>query len=83
MNQPAGLRLSRAAPGPDPKHTSSFEFCENGGKARGLGVDRQSAARRSSSPRTPSPSSQSWSDYELEMAGRLTHPMAYDAASDR
>ena len=24
-----------------------------------------------------------WADYELEMQGRLTHPMVYDAASDR
>ena len=24
-----------------------------------------------------------WGDYELEMVGRLTHPMAYDAATDR
>lgn len=26
---------------------------------------------------------ESWSDYDLEMQGRLTHPMVYDAASDR
>lgn len=24
-----------------------------------------------------------WSDYDLENEGRLTHPMAYDAATDR
>ena len=32
MNQPQGFDCSGCA-WPDPKHTSSFEFCENGAKA--------------------------------------------------
>ncbi|MFZ1430394.1 MAG: hypothetical protein WAS21_26915 [Geminicoccaceae bacterium] len=32
MNQPEGFDCPGCA-WPDPKHTSSFEFCENGGKA--------------------------------------------------
>ena len=32
MNQPQGFDCPGCA-WPDPKHTSSFEFCENGGKA--------------------------------------------------
>src|SRR6476620_12165498 len=32
MNQPHGFDCPGCA-WPDPKHTSSFEFCENGGKA--------------------------------------------------
>ena len=32
MNQPEGLDCPGCA-WPDPKHTSSFEFCENGAKA--------------------------------------------------
>src|SRR4051812_40137689 len=32
MNQPTGFDCPGCA-WPDPKHTSSFEFCENGGKA--------------------------------------------------
>ena len=32
MNQPAGFDCPGCA-WPDPKHTSSFEFCENGAKA--------------------------------------------------
>ncbi len=80
MNQPEGFDCPGCA-WPDPKHTSSFEFCENGGKA----IAWETAAKRC----TPEffaahgvTELSSWSDYELEMAGRLTHPMAYDAASD-
>jgi molybdopterin-dependent oxidoreductase alpha subunit len=80
MNQPAGFDCPGCA-WPDPKHTSSFEFCENGAKA----VAWEATSKRC----TPEFFAQhsvtelaSWSDYELEMVGRLTHPMAYDAASD-
>jgi anaerobic selenocysteine-containing dehydrogenase len=81
MNQPAGFDCPGCA-WPDPKHTSSFEFCENGAKA----VAWEATAKRC----TPEffaahtvAELETWSDYELEMQGRLTHPMVYDAASDR
>ena len=67
---------------PDPKHTSTFEFCENGAKAVTWEATKKRvppeffAAHSVSELRT-------WSDHQLEDAGRLTHPMAYDAASDR
>ena len=81
MNQPRGFDCPGCA-WPDPKHTSSFEFCENGGKA----VAWESTAERCTpdffAEHTVS-ELEGWSDYDLEMAGRLTHPMAYDAASDR
>jgi len=81
MNQPRGFDCPGCA-WPDPKHTSSFEFCENGGKA----VAWESTAERCTpdffAEHTVS-ELERWSDYDLEMAGRLTHPMAYDAASDR
>ena len=81
MNQPTGFDCPGCA-WPDPKHTSSFEFCENGGKA----VAWESTAERCTpaffAEHTVS-ELEGWGDYELEMAGRLTHPMAYDAASDR
>jgi molybdopterin-dependent oxidoreductase alpha subunit len=80
MNQPAGFDCPGCA-WPDPKHTSSFEFCENGAKA----VAWEATSKRC----TPDFFAQHsvtelarWSDYQLEMVGRLTHPMAYDAASD-
>src|SRR5262249_21459160 len=81
MNQPEGFDCPGCA-WPDPKHTSSFEFCENGGKA----IAWESTAKRC----TPEffaahtvTELATWSDYELEMVGRLTHPMVYDPATDR
>jgi molybdopterin-dependent oxidoreductase alpha subunit len=80
MNQPQGFDCPGCA-WPDPKHTSSFEFCENGAKA----VAWEATAKRC----TPAffaahtvTELEGWGDYELEMQGRLTHPMVYDAASD-
>ncbi|WP_109479734.1 FdhF/YdeP family oxidoreductase [Paraburkholderia sp. C35] len=81
MNQPEGFDCPGCA-WPDPKHTSSFEFCENGAKAVAweATVNRctpEFFAAHSVSELT------AWDDYDLEMVGRLTHPMVYDAASDR
>ncbi|WP_395666699.1 FdhF/YdeP family oxidoreductase [Methylocella sp.] len=80
-NQPMGFDCPGCA-WPDPNHRSSFEFCENGAKA----VAWEATARRAP-PEFFARHSVSelwgWSDYELENQGRLTHPMAYDAASDR
>ena len=81
MNQPQGFDCPGCA-WPDPKHTSSFEFCENGAKA----VAWEATAKRCTpaffAAHTVSELA-GWGDYELEMQGRLTHPMVYDAASDR
>jgi molybdopterin-dependent oxidoreductase alpha subunit len=80
MNQPEGFDCPGCA-WPDPKHTSSFEFCENGGKA----IAWEATAKRCT-PEFFAEHSVSeltkWGDYELEMVGRLTHPMAYDPTSD-
>ncbi|MBY0610988.1 MAG: FdhF/YdeP family oxidoreductase [Beijerinckiaceae bacterium] len=81
MNQPQGFDCPGCA-WPDPKHTSSFEFCENGGKA----VAWETTSKRCTPEFFAEHSVKElsgWDDYQLEMAGRLTHPMAYDAASDR
>jgi len=81
MNQPQGFDCPGCA-WPDPKHTSSFEFCENGGKA----VAWEATAKRCGPEFFASHTVkelENWSDYDLEMVGRLTHPMAYDVASDK
>src|SRR6201995_2945056 len=80
MNQPAGFDCPGCA-WPDPKHTSSFEFCENGAKA----VAWEATSKRCTPEFFASHSVTEllgWGDYELEMVGRLTHPMAYDPVSD-
>jgi molybdopterin-dependent oxidoreductase alpha subunit len=81
MNQPEGFDCPGCA-WPDPKHTSSFEFCENGAKA----VAWEATAKRCTPDFFAAHSVselEAWSDYDLEMQGRLTHPMRYDAATDR
>ena len=67
MNQPQGFDCPGCA-WPDPKHTSSFEFCENGAKA----VAWEATAKRC----TPEFFAEhtvtelaGWSDYDLEMVG--------------
>ena len=75
------LRLSRLRMAGSRKHTSTFEFCENGAKA----VAWEATAKRV----TP----EFFADHTVtELAGlerlpsgdegRLTHPMAYDAETD-
>lgn len=80
-NQPDGFDCPGCAWG-DPEHGSSFEFCENGVKA---------VAWEATDKRTPPhffaghtvSQLRTWTDYALEQEGRLTHPMRYDAATDR
>ncbi|MFC3444423.1 FdhF/YdeP family oxidoreductase [Sphingobium rhizovicinum] len=80
MNQPEGFDCPGCA-WPDPKHTSSFEFCENGAKA----VTWEATQKRVDPDffaRHPVSELWTWSDYALEEAGRLTHPLRYDPATD-
>jgi len=81
MNQPHGFDCPGCA-WPDPKHTSSFEFCENGAKA----VTWEATAKRTTPEFFASHTVSelwTWQDYDLENEGRLTHPMVYDHATDR
>jgi molybdopterin-dependent oxidoreductase alpha subunit len=81
MNQPHGFDCPGCA-WPDPRHTSSFEFCENGAKA----VAWEATAKRTTPEffaNHPVSELWKWSDFELESEGRLTHPMVYDQATDR
>ena len=80
-NQPTGFDCPGCA-WPDPKHTSSFEFCENGAKA----VSWEATTKRTTPEFFGSHTLSElwdWSDYALEDEGRLTHPMKYDPASDK
>jgi molybdopterin-dependent oxidoreductase alpha subunit len=81
VNQPDGFDCPGCA-WPDPKHTSSFEYCENGGKAVAWEATALRCEPEFFAQHTVTELSQ-WTDYELEMVGRLTHPMAYDAGTDR
>jgi molybdopterin-dependent oxidoreductase alpha subunit len=80
-NQPDGFDCPGCA-WPDRNHHSAFEFCENGAKA----VAAEATARRAGpelfAQHTVRALAQQ-SDFWLEDQGRLTHPMVYDAATDR
>jgi len=81
VNQPAGFDCPGCA-WPDPRSTSSFEFCENGAKA----VSWEATSKRTTPDffaRHSLSELWHWSDFALEDEGRLTHPMRYDAATDR
>ncbi|MBB3176631.1 FdhF/YdeP family oxidoreductase [Variovorax sp. Sphag1AA] len=80
-NQPDGFDCPGCA-WPDRNHKSSFEFCENGVKA----VAAEATARRAGPElfdRYTVAELAKQSDFWLEDQGRLTHPMVYDAASDK
>jgi molybdopterin-dependent oxidoreductase alpha subunit len=80
MNQPDGFDCPGCA-WPDPRHTSSFEFCENGAKAVTWELTKRRVTREFFATHTVSELEQE-SDYWLEEQGRLTEPMRYDRATD-
>lgn len=81
QNKPNGFMcVSCSWAKPADHHT--FEFCENGAKATlweltTLRCTPDFFAKHSLTEL------REWSDYDLEQQGRLTHPMRYDAVSDR
>jgi len=79
-NQPDGFDCPGCA-WPDPKHTSTFEFCENGAKAVTWEATKKRATPEVFARHTVS-ELLTWHDHNIEDLGRLTHPMIYDAASD-
>src|ERR1700692_196486 len=80
MNQPDGFDCPGCA-WPDPKHTSSFEFCENGARAVAFELTSRRVTRDFFAAHTVRELEQN-SDYWLQEQGRLTEPMRYDVASD-
>src|SRR5580692_5737169 len=80
MNQPDGFDCPGCA-WPDPKHTSSFEFCENGAKAVAFELTSRRVIQDFFAAHSVRELEQN-SDYWLEEQGRLTEPMRFDAASD-
>ncbi|NLS19368.1 FdhF/YdeP family oxidoreductase [Rhizobium sp. P40RR-XXII] len=79
-NKPTGFDCPGCA-WPDKEHTSTFQFCENGAKAVTWEATNKRVTPEFFAEHTVS-ELRTWSDYELENSGRLTHPMVYDHASD-
>ncbi|MGB3424533.1 MAG: FdhF/YdeP family oxidoreductase [Castellaniella sp.] len=79
-NQPAGFDCPGCA-WPDKEHRSTFQFCENGAKAVTWEATSKRVTPEFFQQHTVS-SLLELPDFDLENFGRLTHPMAYDAATD-
>ena len=81
QNQPEGFDCPGCA-WPDPEHTSTFQYCENGAKA----VAWESTRKRVE-PGFFEDHTVSWlweqPDHWLEAQGRLTHPMRYNSETDK
>ncbi|RYD26046.1 MAG: FdhF/YdeP family oxidoreductase, partial [Lysobacteraceae bacterium] len=81
QNKPEGYMCSSCAWAKPPEpHT--FEFCENGAKATIWDLTRDRCTSDFFAKHTVT-ELRSWADFDLEMQGRLTAPMRYDASSDR
>ncbi len=80
-NQPDGFDCPGCA-WPDPKHTSSFEFCENGAKAVAWETTSRIVTAEFFAQHTLA-ELRAQSDHWLESQGRLSCPLRYDAATDR
>ena len=81
QNQPDGFDCPGCA-WPDRQHASTFEFCENGVKAVAAEATSKRVTNAFFAQYTVA-ELMLQSDYELEQHGRLTHPVRYDAATDK
>ncbi|WP_454672847.1 FdhF/YdeP family oxidoreductase [Achromobacter pestifer] len=79
-NKPDGFDCPGCA-WPDKAHTSTFQFCENGAKAVTWEATKKRVTPEFFAAHTVT-ELLTWTDHDLEDAGRLTHPLIYDAASD-
>lgn len=78
LNQVEGFDCPSCA-WPDPEdHRSTFEFCENGAKAVASETTKSKVTPETFSDHSVAELSQ-WSDFEMDQAGRLTHPMVLHA----
>ncbi|HIE1100739.1 FdhF/YdeP family oxidoreductase [Stenotrophomonas maltophilia] len=80
MNQPGGFKCPSCA-FPDADERRKLEFCENGAKALAWEATQFRAGRELFAQHTVT-ELMAQTDYWLEMQGRLTEPMRYDAAID-
>jgi len=83
LNKPKGVMCVSCA-WPKPANYSAFEFCENGAKATlwELTTTRCTPEFWRDDAHTVN-ELRDWSDHDLEMTGRLTHPLRYNATRDR
>ena len=81
QNKPGGHMCTSCA-WAKPAHPHTAEFCENGAKATIHDLTRDRCGPEFFARHTLA-DLRGWSDHDLEAAGRLTHPLRYDPATDR
>ncbi len=81
QNKPEGVMCVSCAWG-KPAKPHIAEFCENGAKATAWELTRERVTPEFFQQHSVT-ELESWPDHDLEQAGRLTHPMRYDRATDR
>ncbi|MDM9627779.1 FdhF/YdeP family oxidoreductase [Rhizobium sp. S152] len=81
QNKPGGFMCVSCA-WPKPVNYHPFEFCENGAKATLWELTSHRCTPDFWNEHTVS-ELRDWKDHDLEMTGRLTHPLCYDAGTDR
>ncbi len=81
QNKPDGFQCVSCA-WSKPANPLPFEFCENGAKATAWEITAHRCTPAFFARHTVT-ELLSWPDYDLEQAGRLTHPMRYDAGTDK
>ena len=81
QNKPEGVMCVSCAWG-KPAKPHPAEFCENGAKATAWELTRERVTPAFFQRHTVAELDH-WADHDLEQAGRLTHPMRYDRATDR
>ena len=80
QNKPDGFACVSCA-WAKPAEPHPFEFCENGAKATSWEITSRRCGPEFFAEHTLA-ELEDWPDFDLEEAGRLTHPMRWDAASD-
>ncbi|RDE07161.1 FdhF/YdeP family oxidoreductase [Sphingomonas aracearum] len=81
QNKPDGFMCVSCA-WAKPKDHHPFEFCEEGGKATAWELTTLRTTPEFFQKHTLA-ELREWKDYDLEQQGRLTHPLRYDAATDK
>ena len=81
QNKPNGFMCVSCA-WSKPAEPLPFEYCENGAKATAWEITAKRAAPAFFAQHTLA-ELRTWPDHDLEAAGRITHPMRRDPATDR
>uniref|UniRef100_UPI0035C96196 FdhF/YdeP family oxidoreductase n=1 Tax=uncultured Sphingomonas sp. TaxID=158754 RepID=UPI0035C96196 len=81
QNKPDGFQCVSCA-WPKPAHLHPAEFCEEGAKATAWELTSYRTTPEFFAQHTLT-ELRGWRDYDLEQHGRLTHPLRYDAATDK